>query len=288
MTFYLNEEQKAVIKSYYQNYAVNNTTGNYDYLFAYNNIQIEVYKDKVIFNGPKKEIIEEYRNHWKIFDINECPIIGNDEFGSNNFFGPIVVISCYIGSGNLEKLRALDIRDYKNLNTQQFTELAQGIMKIIIFESVIINNRKYNQWIDAGYSPTVIKTWGQNQALVRILQHKIQYEKIIIEQYVTKDVYYEEIESMSANKNKIIKDKVEFIKNAEAKFLAVTCSTIISRYLFLEEIKKIKIVNADNIPLGAGLEVKEFLTKIKAQKGLEFTKFIERHSKKIFSILENC
>lgn len=282
MTFYLDEQQKSLIKKHYQDYKIDNNNSNFE-LFQYHKITIEIYQEKVIFKGAKEDVITEYRNHWYQLDKDQSPIIGNAEYGINNFFGPIVIISSYIGSGNLEKLRLLNIREYKNLSQNKFIELAQDIMKTIIFESVIINNRKYNQWIDAGYSPNVIKTWGENQALVRMLQHRIQYDMIIIEHYLNEDTYYQNIENMKDNRNKIIKDKVKFLKNAESKYLAVTCSTIISRYLFLEEIKKIKGINANIIPLGKGEEVTTFLSKLKNNKAIEFNKFLERHSKKSFT-----
>ncbi|CAB1053473.1 ribonuclease HIII [Spiroplasma endosymbiont of Danaus chrysippus] len=282
MTFYLNQKQKSLIKEHYQNYKVDNKNSSYE-LFQYHNITIEIYQEKVIFKGTKEDIIAEYRRIWNQLDENQSPVIGNAEFGINNFFGPLVIISSYIGSGNLEKLRLLNIRDYKDLSQSKFIELAQDIMKTIIFESVIINNRKYNQWIDAGYSPNIIKTWGENQALVRMLQHRIQYDTIVIDQYINEDTYYKYIENMKDNRNKIIKDKVQFVTNAENKYLAIACSTIISRYLFLEEIKKIKGIDTNTIPLGTGKEVNIFLEKIKNEKTIEFNKFLERHSKKSFT-----
>lgn len=282
MTFYLNQKQKSLIKEHYQNYKVDNKNSSYE-LFQYHNITIEIYQEKVIFKGTKEDIIAEYRRIWNQLDENQSPVIGNAEFGINNFFGPLVIISSYIGSGNLEKLRLLNIRDYKDLSQSKFIELAQDIMKTIIFESVIINNRKYNQWIDAGYSPNIIKTWGENQTLVRMLQHRIQYDTIVIDQYINEDTYYKYIENMKDNRNKIIKDKVQFVTNAESKYLAIACSNIISRYLFLEEIKKIKGINTNTIPLGTGKEVNIFLEKIKNEKTIEFNKFLERHSKKSFT-----
>ncbi|WP_342260870.1 ribonuclease HIII [Spiroplasma endosymbiont of Notiophilus biguttatus] len=282
MTFYLNQKQKSLIKEHYQNYKVDNKNSSYE-LFQYHNITIEIYQEKVIFKGTKEDIIAEYRSIWNQLDENQSPVIGNAEFGINNFFGPLVIISSYIGSGNLEKLRLLNIRDYKDLSQSKFIELAQDIMKTIIFESVIINNRKYNQWIDAGYSPNIIKTWGENQALVRMLQHRIQYDTIVIDQYISEDTYYKYIENMKDNRNKIIKDKVQFVTNAESKYLAIACSIIISRYLFLEEVKKIKGVDTNTIPLGSGKEVNIFLEKIKNEKTIEFNKFLERHSKKSFT-----
>lgn len=283
MTFYLNEEQKSLIRKHYQGFEITNEDTVCEQLFKFHNITIEFFKDKVIFNGPREDIIAQYRDYLKHFDAHNWPVIGNDEFGLDNYFGPVVIVSSYIGSSNLEKLRLFNIEDYKNLSPEKFKELAFDIMKTIIFESVIINNRKYNQWTtDAGYSHDIIKTWGHNQALVRMLQHKAPYDRIIINQYINEKTYYDNINNMAANKNKIIKDKVEFINKAENKYLAVMCSTIISRYLFFEEINKIRTFSDDDIPLGSGTDVTNFCLNVKAKLGNAFPSFVDRHCKKDF------
>lgn len=282
MTFYLSNEQKSLIKKHYQGFEITNEDAKREHVFKFHNITIEIFKDKVIFHGPREDIIDQYRDYLKIFDAHNWPVIGNDEFGLNSYFGPVVVVSSYIGSSNLEKLRLFNIENYKNLSKDKFKELAFDIMKTIIFESVIINNRKYNQWTDTGYNHDTIKTWGQNQALVRMLQHKAPYDRIIIDQYINEKTYYDSLNNMTANKNKIIKDKVEFINNAESKYLAVMCSAIISRYLFLEEINKIRTFSDDDIPLGTGTDVTNYCINIKMKMGTAFPNFVDRHCKKDF------
>src|SRR5436189_6283536 len=103
-----------------------------------------------------------------------------------------------------------------------------------------------------------------------MLQHKALYDRIIINQYINEKEYYENINNMVANKNKIIKDKVEFVNKAESKYLAVICSAIISRYLFLEEINKIRTFSDDEIPLGAGTDVTNYCINIKIKMGPSF------------------
>jgi len=279
VTFYVTAAEKILIEKHYQKDEIVNSDPDCEKMFKYHNLTINVYHDKVAFQGPLSEIIAEYRNHWNIFDKKETYIIGNDEVGTHDYFGPIVITSCYIGSGALEKLRVLGIRDSEELSPTALYELANKIMKIVIFEAVIINNRKYNQWINENYHVNTIKTWGHNQALVKMLQHKIQYNQIVINQFVTEQLYYEYLTNMAANKNKIISDKIEFALNASSKYIAVACSAIISRYLFLEEIKKIKEELNINIPLGAGKNVDEFLIKLKAKMNHDFLKFLYRHTK---------
>lgn len=283
MVFYLSSEEKEKIINHYKAYEVDNKNIHAQKVFKYNNLTITLYKDKVMFQGPWSEISIEYRDYWHIFDDKETFVIGNDEVGTGDYFGPIVVTSCYLGSGMLEKLRQLGIKDSKDLDDKVIYQLANAIMKIVLFESVIINNRKYNQWIEQGYNANVIKAWGHNQVLVKILQHKIHYEKIVIDQFVDSKLYFQYLENMEANKNRIVKENTFFTTKAESKFLAVACSAIISRYLFLEEIKKISEEVKLPIPLGAGKPVTDFFVNNKEELPKDLKKFLLRHTKYHFA-----
>jgi ribonuclease HIII len=283
MVFYLSQSEKEKIINHYRDYEVDNRNVHAQKVYKYNNLTITLYRDKVVFQGPWSEVTTEYRDYWHIFDEKESFVIGNDEVGTGDYFGPIVVTSCYIGSGMLEKLRQLGIKDSKALDDKTIYQLANAIMKIVLFESVIINNRKYNQWIDQGYNANVIKAWGHNQVLVKILQHKNHYEKIIIDQFVEEKKYYQYLEDMEANKNRIVREKVFFTTKAESKYLAVACSAIISRYLFLEEIKKISEEVKFPIPLGAGQPVSNFFHQHRDELPKDLKKFLLRHTKYHFA-----
>lgn len=283
MIFYLSADEKAKVMNHYAKYEITNNNVHAQKVYKYGNLTVTLYNDKVMFQGPTSEIINEYRSYWNIFDDKETYIIGNDEVGTGDYFGPIVITSCYLGSGTLEKLRQLAIRDSKTLNTRQIYEIANKIMKIVTFEAIIINNRKYNQWISQNYNANVIKAWGHNQVLVKMLQHKIQYNKIVIDQFVNEKMYYQYLENMEVNKNKIIKDKVEFTTKAEGKFLAVACSAIISRYLFLEEINKISNELKVTVPLGSGPVVDQFLIDNYNLISRDLEKFLIRHTKYHFA-----
>lgn len=283
MVFYLAKEEKEKIINHYKQYEVDHKNVHAQKVYKYNNLTITLYNEKVMFQGPWSEIIAEYRDYWYIFDEKETFVIGNDEVGTGDYFGPIVVTSCYLGSGMLEKLRQLGIKDSKALDDKTIYQLANTIMKIVLFESVVINNRKYNQWISQGYNANVIKAWGHNQVLVKILQHKNHYEKIVIDQFVDSKLYYQYLENMEANKNRIVKDKVFFTTKAESKYLAVACSAIISRYLFLEEIKKIAEEIKLPVPLGAGKPVNDFFLNNQEDLPKDLKKFLLRHTKYHFA-----
>lgn len=283
MVFYLAKEEKEKIINHYHSYEINNKNVHAQKVYKYNNLTISLYNNKVLFQGPLTEIIQEYRDYWYIFDEKEKLIIGNDEVGTGDYFGPIVITSCYLSSAMLEKLRLLNIKDSKTLNDKTIYYLANQIMKIVTFESVIINNRKYNQWIEEGYNANVIKAWGHNQVLVKMLQHKNHYRKIVIDQFVDRKLYYQYLENMTANKNRIIQDNVFFTIKAENKYLAVACSAIISRYLFLEEIKKISLELEVKIPLGAGAEVDQFFVQHQDLFDKDIKKFLFRHTKYHFA-----
>lgn len=294
MIFSLNENEKNKILKHYNTYKIQHNNAYAEEVFEYNNLKITVFKNKVMFQGPISEIIEEYRKYWYIFDLKQGNVIGNDEVGTGDYFGPIVITSTYITQAMLEKLRQLPIRDSKLISNEQIYLLANKIMKIVTFESVVINNRRYNQWISQGFNANVIKAWGHNQVLVKMLQHKIFYNEIVIDQFVNENKYYSYLENENINKNKIIKEKVVFTIKAESKYLAVACSAIISRYLFLEEIKKISLELKDNVPLGAGEIVDNFTIQHNKKTIKDLDKFLLKNAKyhfantkKIFEKIKN-
>ena len=73
---------------------------------------------------------------------------------------------------------------------------------------------------------------------------------VIVDQFVYPNKYYEYLKEA-----KHIQKGITFITKAEDKNLAVASSSIISRYLFLKEFKKLEEALKLTLPKGAGEEV---------------------------------
>lgn len=265
------------IKIYYYKYKIQQNDLNKINVYKKNNITITIYKtNTILFQGKNCEIETKlffknlyYKNN---YNVN---IIGNDEVGVGDIFGPLVVTCCYIDSQNIDQLKKLSINDSKKMSDHKIITLTPKIKKLVKYQTEIINNNIYNKLYNKYKNSHIIKAIAHNNVLTKLLKYKnIKYYKaIIIDQFVNEKKYYEYLKN-----EKIIKHKVIFMTKAENKSLAVVCSSIISRYIFLQEIKKLENKYQIILPLGANNKVKCLANKYKLQFSKnEYCNFIKLH-----------
>ena len=124
-----------------------------------------------IYNGKKKVTIDysQVPLHFKqrIMDIIEPPsgdkILGIDESGKGDFFGPLVIASAYVEDES--KLRAMGIKDSKTLNDEKILVLAEKIKKMCYINVVKINPEKYNELYDKIGNLNKLLAWGHAQVI---------------------------------------------------------------------------------------------------------------------------
>ena len=75
-----------------------------------------------------------------------------------------------------------------------------------------------------------VKAIMHNKVLLELMQEKPIVDYIIIDQFTPDYVYYNYLKD-----SKFIQRGITFLTKAEDKNLAVACSSIISRYLFIRE-----------------------------------------------------
>ena len=95
-----------------------------------------------------------------------------------------------------------------------------------------------------------LKALLHNQVLYKLKSEVLEYDYIILDQFVNPRKYYEYLK----NEENVVRD-IEFMTKAEDKNLAVACGSIISRYLFLKEFDKICDEVHLPLPKGAGKDV---------------------------------
>lgn len=204
-------------------------------------------------NGDKKKDKKEEK---KIF-INESSI-GSDEVGTGDYFGPIVVTATYVSKENIAFLTDLGVRDSKKLTDEKIMQIAPDIIKRIPYSSTILSNKEYNDFRTNINNMNKIKAILHNKCLVNLLkQNDIKPSKIVIDQFEPPKAFYSHIASA---KEKIT--NVLFLTKAEDQCLSVAAASIISRYIFLKEIKKLEDELKISIPLGASTLVDEVGQKL--------------------------
>ncbi|MDP4163480.1 MAG: DUF3378 domain-containing protein, partial [Bacillota bacterium] len=75
-------------------------------------------------------------------NIRKLSVIGSDEVGTGDFFGPITVVAAYVKKEQIPLLKELGVRDSKDLNDQKICAIAKQIKDIIPYSLLSLHNEK--------------------------------------------------------------------------------------------------------------------------------------------------
>ncbi|AZU63559.1 ribonuclease HIII [Neobacillus mesonae] len=208
--------------------------------------------------------------------IGQMSVIGSDEVGTGDFFGPITVVAAYVKKEHIPILKELGVRDSKDLNDEKIIEIAKSIKDVVPFSLMTLKNDKYNQVQQAGMSQGKMKALLHNQAILKVLE-KIAPEKpeaILIDQFVQQSTYFLHLKGQKA----IARENVYFSTKAEGIHLAVAAASILARYAFIQYIDKLSDAAGFRIPKGAGSLVDEAAAKLILKKGPDsLSSFVKLH-----------
>jgi ribonuclease HIII len=211
--------------------------------------------------------------------------IGSDEVGTGDYFGPIVVTSCFVSKEDIPFVESLGIKDSKKLDDSKIIKIAPELIKKIKYKSLIMSNKEYNEKYSSSYNINKIKAIMHNKVLWRMVhEEELKYDYIIVDEFAREARYYEYLEG-----NPEIQRNITFMTKAEDKNLAVACASVISRYIFIKEFDK--ICDEIHIPLakGAGADVdtigKEVVETYGKEKLKEIAKYNFKNTERILGIM---
>ncbi len=197
--------------------------------------------------------------------------VGSDEVGTGDYFGPIVVSSSYVKKDDVNYLKELGVMDSKKITDEKILEIAPKIIKKVKYKSLVLTNKDYNKF-NKDYNMNKIKAIMHNKVLYQMIneEHPI-IDAIIVDQFAEKYVYYNYLKDTN-----LVQRNITFMTKAEDKNMAVACSSIISRYIFIQEFNKIGKNVGFNLPKGAGNKVDEIGKLIVQKYGKEILENIAK------------
>ncbi|MFZ0576592.1 MAG: ribonuclease HIII [Psychrobacillus psychrotolerans] len=201
-------------------------------------------------------------------------VLGSDETGTGDYFGPITVAACFVSSEQVELVKALGVKDSKMLTDDIMRKMAPDLMATLTHSVLVLKNEKYNDIQSRGSSQGKIKALMHNQALKHVLK-KMDSEKpayILIDQFAERGIYYNHIKM----EKEIVRENVLFSTKAEQLHVSVAAASIIARYAFLKEMDRLTDIAGTTIPKGASAKVDEIAAKIYLKHGEEFLKSITK------------
>ncbi|MGW7975596.1 ribonuclease HIII [Staphylococcus xylosus] len=259
----------------------------------YKDTSISVYNsNKVMFQGkdaesiasqllpnvvPAKKNTAKSSNSQQAIQYNRYNCIGSDEAGSGDYFGPLTVCAAYVSKKNVQILKTLGVDDSKRLTDAKIIELAEQLVTFIPHSLLTMNNDKYNEKQQVGWSQVKMKAVLHNEAIKNVTQ-KINTEEldyIVIDQFAEAGVY-----KRYALSELPFNSKTKFETKGESKSIAIAAASIISRYAFVKHMDNLSRSAKIEIPKGASNKVDLTAAKLIERRGIAY---LDSISKKHFA-----
>lgn len=245
--------------------------------------QIESILNENTSTEESNEVNKENNNETR--SISFVPIIGTDESGKGDYFGPLVSAGVYVDLTTKPLLERIGVCDSKKLNDTQIKEIAQNIKKICVNQFSVIEispetyNNLYNQFKSEGKNLNVLLAWAHAKAIEEVLT-KVECENALSDKFADEKFIISKLQE----KGKRINLRQEH--KAEAN-IAVAAASILARERFLTKLKKLSMELGIELPKGASPHVIEQAKKVVEKSGEETLKKIAKlHFKTTDSVIK--
>lgn len=219
-------------------------------------------------------------------NFSSLSVIGSDEVGTGDYFGPMTVVASFVEPSQFELLKELGVKDSKELNDDDICKIAKKIIHVVTYSLLVLHNEKYNDMQEKGYNMNKLKALLHNQAIRNIISklENQHYDAILIDQFTPPNLYFGYLKGTK----EVIRDKVQFATKAEGVHLSVAVSSILARYSFLQQMDQLSEKAGMTLPKGAGAKVDQAAAKFIRSKGFEalrsFTKLHFANTEKALKI----
>jgi ribonuclease HIII len=191
-------------------------------------------------------------------ELNEEAVIGIDEAGKGDYFGPLVVAAVYVDRNSLRFLSSIGVRDSKSLSDSRVSELYKKISNKCKIKIVKINPKKYNDLYKQIRNLNQLLAWGHARALENILS-EVKCNYAISDQFGDENLVKSRL--MQLGKTILLIQRPE----ADKENIAVAAASIVARHIFLRELKALSESYQLHFPKGSSKDVekaaKEFIKK---------------------------
>lgn len=201
-------------------------------------------------------------------------VLGSDETGTGDYFGPITVAAVYVPTSKIELMNELGVKDSKMLTDDYMKKIAPDLRAACVHSVLVLRNEKYNNLQAKGYSQGKMKAMMHNKALQNTLS-KMAPEKpefILIDQFAERGVYYNYLK----NERELVQENVYFSTKAEQLHVAVATASILARAAFLKEMDRLSDITGLTLMKGASNKVDVQAARIWRNQGEEFLRSITK------------
>ena len=165
-------------------------------------------------------------------------ILGSDETGKGEWFGPLVVVATALKPGEILELRKLGVMDSKDIKKPKLLKLAKKMIHMdFIRQSIIIRpktyNKRYQEFNKEQKNLNDLMAWAHSKVIQELLdQITFSNAKVVIDKF--------DFKKTENRLKKIDKTNLEIIqKTGGESETSVAVASIIAKYLFEQEVDKL-------------------------------------------------
>lgn len=212
-------------------------------------------------------------------DDYDGPIIGVDESGKGDFFGPLVIAAVCLRTEQNQQLTNLGVKDSKKITDKKILRLANEIKSQCDFEVIVINPLKYNQLYQKIKNLNKLLGWGHAKAIENLLA-KTSAKRAISDKFGKDNFILDNLQEKGK--------QIELIQKVRGEaHPAVAAASIVARAEFVKRMGRLSTEVGLKLPLGASSIVDNAGKELVKKEGrgiLEKTAKIHfKNYKKIFA-----
>lgn len=205
-------------------------------------------------------------------------IVGIDEAGKGDYFGPLVIAACYTDEIIESAFEKIGLRESKRISDSRAFSLESRIKKLATFEIVVVGPEKYNELHAKIRNLNRLLAWGHARALENLLS-KVDPEEVVADQFGDKRLIENALMKKGRDVRLIQKNRAESVP-------AVAAASVLARAEFLRRLRGLSSNYSIQFHKGAGSPVDEIGRKFVASRGEdELSKVAKIHFKNTRRIL---
>lgn len=221
---------------------------------------------KIVFQGKEDftDIVQAIQGDSNVDFVSH---IGVDEVGKGDYFGPLVVVSCFVDEEFFKKVKAIGVGDSKKSSDSRILKMYEEMKEYPYYYPSIVSPEEYNRLIKETGNVAILLAKQHSKviemALEDLRRKKIECKKVVIDQFSSKqNRVKDELGTLGKG--------VEFEQYHKGESdIAVACASVFARAIFLEEMEKMSNEYYFDFPKGASHVIeqgKEFVKRYGADE----------------------
>ncbi|MGE5677869.1 MAG: ribonuclease HIII [Pseudomonadota bacterium] len=179
----------------------------------------------------------------------ETSLIGTDESGKGDYFGPLIVAGVYADPEDRKWLKIIGAADSKTLNDSKIEKLAEEIMVRCKYSIITFENKNYNETYRQIGNLNRLLARGHAQVIENLLE-VVECRNVLADQFGSPDL----IKDALMTKGKLV--KLEQRHRAEEN-MVVAAASILARDQYVKEMKRLSDRFEFDFPKGCSSLVTE-------------------------------